>query len=285
MNEQLRTKCDLLIANKQILSRTFKFDSSLMSLAAASIYMSKNIIADTNTLKQCNKLVKSKASVFSNLRGNSKLPLICKMSLKNNPEVYFTQVKNVYKMLSKNNLLGSEYKVLAAMTICDHLDDKGANYYIDKTNAIYSRMKANHRFLTSDEDFPFAAILAMSDYDIESLVIEMEKDYNLLREKFHSRNAVQSLSHILALDSQDANLKCSKVIRIFEQLKSLHHKFGTGIELASLGALSLIDLPENEIVNAIIEVDEYLKLHKGFGNMSLGKKTRRLYAAQIVADT
>ena len=58
-------------------------------------------------------------------------------------------------------------------------------------------MKEKHPWLTSDEDIPFAAMLAVSDLDTDSLISEMEKNYEILKQKFSDKNAVQTLSHVL----------------------------------------------------------------------------------------
>lgn len=284
MNTELKEKCNLLVKNRKTITDAFAWDSGLMSLAAATLYTSSGLIADIEQLKKCEALIKTKTGTFSEFRGNVKMPLICKMSFSDNPEKYFDNVETIYKLLNKSKWIGNEYKIMAALTICDYADESEYEAFVNRTNEIYSRMKEEHKWLTSDEDIPFAAMLAVSRLDVDKLIDEMEVNYKILKEKFHDSNAVQSLSHVLALDAQSAEEKCAKVESIFNELKAVKHKFGTGYELATLGTLTMLDLSAKEVAGLIAEIDDYLKGQKGFGDLVLGAKERRLYAAQLVLN-
>ena len=281
MNSQLQQKCELFVQNKEVISKAFAWNMGLMSLTAALVLTEKGIEAKKDKLKECEAILKNHASVFSEFRGNIKVPFICKMAASDNPERYFTQVETVYKMLNAKKLLGNEYKILAAMTICDYVSENEYSTYVAKTNAIYEQMKEKHRWLTSDEDMPFAAILAVSDIEISKLIDEMESCYTILKGSFSDSNAVQSLSHVLALGDMPSETKCARVEQIFDALKKQNHKFGSGHELSSLGALALGDLSVDEIAAMISEVDDFLKVQRGFGALSLGSRERRIYAAQL----
>ena len=284
MIAELKEKCDLLVNNRKTITSAFTWDSGLMSLAAASLYTGSGLTVDSKKLKECEAIIKSKTNAFSEFRGNVKMPLICKMALSDDPQKYFMNVETLYKLLNKSKWIGNEYKIMAAITICDHADESEYALFVNKTNEIYSRMKQEHKWLTSDEDIPFAAMLAVSGIDVDKLIDEMELNYKILKEKFHDSNAVQSLSHILSLDEQPAELKCAKVEAIFNELKAMKHKFGTGYELATLGTLTMLDIQEKEVATLIAEVDDYLKGQKGFGDFLLGPNERRLYAAQLVLN-
>lgn len=284
MDAQLKEKCDLLVKNRKTITDVFSWDSTLMSLATAALYTSAGLVADKNQLKECETIVKAKTGAFSEFRGNAKVPLICKMALSGHPEKYFENVETIYKLLNKSKWIGSEYKILAAITICDHVEESEYEVIVNKTNEIYSCMKQEHKWLTSDEDTPFAAILAVSGMDVDKLIKEMELNFAILKKTFHDSNAVQSLSHILALNEQSAEEKCAKVESIFNELKAMKHRFGSGYELATLGTLIMLDMEENQIANLITEVDDYLKGQKGFGDFVLGSTERRLYAAQLVLN-
>lgn len=210
------------------------------------------------------------------------MPLLCKMALSDDPEKYFAKVEKLYGLLNTNRWLGDAYKIMAAITLCDHADESEYEAAVERTNEIYARMKQEHKWITSNEDIPFAAMLAVSRLDIDRLICEMEKDYRILKDTFHDNNAVQSLSHILSLDERTADEKCASVVSLFDALKAIRHRFGTSYELVMLGALTLLNLPEKEIAALVAEVDDYLKSQKGFGALSLGPNERRLFAAQLV---
>lgn len=282
MIAELKEKCDLLVQNKRILQDAFKWEAGLMSLTAATLYTDSGMLADAEQLKRCETIMKEKTSIFSEFRGNAKMPLLCKMALSDDPAQYFANVEKLYGLLNKSKWLGDEYKIMAAITLCDHEDESAYEAAVDRTNEIYARMKQEHKWLTSNEDIPFAAILAVSNLDIDRLIFEMERNYRILKDTFHNSNAVQSLSHILALDERIADEKCARVTALFNELKAIKHRFGASYELATLGTLTLLDLPGKEIAALIAEVDDYLKGQKGFGSLALNANERRLFAAQLV---
>lgn len=286
MNQALKEKCDLLVGNRATVTNAFKWSPELMTLAAAGILTSAGMQADAETLEKCEAIIKGSTSAFSSFRANVKIPVICKMAIAESPEAYFKKLTEVYDLFGSKPFYGDEYQILAAITICDRAKDIAeAAEFVEKTNAVYAKMKECHRFLTSNEDLPFAAMIAVSGIDIQTAIDEAEAAYSVLKDEFSDNNAVQTLSHVLALDAAKTEEKCGRVCSIFEELKEQKHKFGTGYELSSLGALISLDLGDAEIAALIIEADEYLKEHKGFGDFALGSKERRMVAAQTVAFT
>jgi hypothetical protein len=284
MNAELIKKCDLLVKNRSIIREAMKWESDLMTLAGSSFYVGLGVEADPEKLKDCNDILKEKAGIFSNYRGNVKMPLLCKMAISEDPEKYFEDINVIVDYMKNLKWIDKEYKILAAITIHDYTEQDKYQDAVEKMADLYKGMKENHPWLTSGEDIPFAAMLAVSDLDTNALLIEMEKCYQILKEYFFDKNAVQSLSHVLAAYKRETNAKCDKVKQIWDLLKEEKHKYGTGYELAVLGTLCLLDIPVDTIVEEIIEADGYLKKHKGFGNISLGTKNRLMYAALMVMD-
>lgn len=161
-------------------------------------------------------------------------------------------------------------------------DDYGR--VVIKAKDIYQKMKSEHPFITSGEDCGFAVLFAISDKTSYAVIEEMEKCYELLRSKFFSANAVQSISHALALAEEEAIKKCNKVIEIFDSLKERNCKFGTGVELSILGLLAMTTDNIYQTIIDIVEVNEFLHFSKGFGALGIGKTQRIMYAAILVSQ-
>ncbi|MDY6044738.1 MAG: DUF4003 family protein [Peptoniphilus sp.] len=284
MHTELIGKCDLLVENRKIIRETMKWESDLMALAGSSYYVGLGIEVDAGKLRKCHEILKDKAGILSDYRGNVKMPLICRMAVAEDPEKYFDAISTVVDAMKDLKWIDKEYKIMAAITIYDHTDGEDHRHVIEKMADLYKGMKEDHPWLTSGQDVPFAAMLAVSDVDTRALLRDMENCYQILKEYFFDKNAVQSLSHVLAMDEGNTEAKCDKLKRIWDLLKEKKHKYGTGYELAVLGSLCLLDIPAEEIVEEMIGADGYLKEHKGFGNLSLGKKSRLMYAGLMVMD-
>lgn len=285
MNINLESKCKLLVNNRDTIHETFRWDSGNMMLAGSSFFVGLNLEADADRLKICEKILKQKSGLFSPYRGNIKIPLLCKMAVAENPEQYFRDVDSIVEQMKPLKWIETDYKILAAMTLRDHLDMDDISCAAEKMIALYQSMKENHPWLTGGEDVPFAAILAVSGMDTEALITEMENCYKELTKIFRDKNAVQSLSHILAIDRMDTKIKCKKVKDMFDILKENRHKYGTGSELTVLGTLSMLELTAEQAAGEIMEADDYLKSQKGFGSFTMGDTVRRMYAALMVMDT
>lgn len=285
MDTELKNNCDLLVKNRKILSDAFSFDSSYMTYASALLFMGEHLEVNKDYAKQCNDIIKKNTGMFSEFRGNVKQPVICKMMLSGNPEAYFQKINKALEVLRKIKWTGDEYRILAAIVICDHAEEDQFEMYVERTMTLYKRMKEEHSILTGTEDIPFAALLAVSDLDIDKLLVDMEETFKILKTKFHDGNAVQSLSHVLCLDEAPAEVKCDRVMKIFDELKAIKHKYSTGLGLASLGTLGMLDMSEKQIADCIAETDTYLKSQKGFGDLALGATERRMFASQIVLET
>lgn len=283
MNNDFQKLCELFVANKNVLSKEFAFSQDIMNMSSSLLLTGRGVTADAEKIKENEKIFKEETGVLSTFRGNVKIPIICKMILSGVGKEYLRCISKAYKLLKEKKMSGNEYKLLAATIIYDHGAESEYEKYANLTYEIFSMMKKEHRFLTKDEDISFAAILATSGISSGKLIPDMEACYSILRKKFRDRNAVQSLCQVLALDSRTPEEKCERVAEIYDALRQSKHRFGTGYELASLGTLAMLDTPIEEIVAFIGDADDFLKKQRGFGNVTITAKTRRLYAAQLCA--
>ena len=122
-------------------------------------------------------------------------------------------------------------------------------------------MKAEHPFLTSGEDSSFCALSALSDRSDDDLISDMEACFKLLKPEFFSGNAVQSLAHVLSLCEGTPEEKCRRTLELFNNLKAAGRKYGTEYELPTLGIFAMTDVDSGQIVQEMLEIDEWQKEH------------------------
>ena len=171
------------------------------------------------------------------------------------------------------------------MIICDQHKVEQADEVIEKMKDIMEKMKKEHPLLTASEDMPLATVMALMSEDTEKQISEMEECYDILKRKFPFHNdAVQGLCQVLCLSGSGTEEKCAKAEKIFDALKKKGVKYGKDTELAALGALVDLDMEPEDIAEEIREVSDLLQAHKGFGNITLGKEYRAMFAALLVAQ-
>ena len=280
MDRQIETRSLNLVENYRILSEENKMEFPEMVLACAGIFLAAGVTPDMNRLAECKKLLKSKAGIFSNFRGSDELLVRCKMALSADPELYFENLEREYRRIK--TFFSGEQTVLAAMILAEQ--GSSVEDLAEKTKQIYKDMKEAHPWLTSENDLPFAALMAVSGRDASSVYAEAEEIYALLGKNLHAdKDTRQMLSHILAIRSGSAEEKCEKLCALADGLKAAGHSLGRGSRLAILGILADSTLPTASLVERICETDDFLKQYKPFhGIFGVGKDCRRMFAVQIV---
>ena len=280
MDRQIETRSLNLVENYRILSGRNKMEFPEMVLACAGIFLAAGVTPDMNRLAECKKLLKSKAGIFSNFRGSDELLVRCKMSLSADPELYFENLEREYQRIK--TFFSGEQTVLAAMILAEQ--GSSVEDLAEKTKQIYKDMKEAHPWLTSENDLPFAALMAVSGRDASSVYAEAEEIYALLGKNLHAdKDTRQMLSHILAIRSGSVEEKCDKLCALADGLKAAGHSLGRGSRLAILGILADSTLPTASLVERISETDDFLKQYKPFhGIFGVGKDCRRMFAVQMV---
>ena len=280
MDRQLENKCLNLVENYRILAAGNKMQFSEMILACAGIFLAAGVTPDMSRIEDCKKLLRSKAGIFSNFRGSDELLVRCKMALAADPALYFENLEREYQHIK--SFFRGEQTVLAAMILAEH--GVSAEDHAEKTKQIYKEMKEAHPWLTSENDLPFAALMAVSGRHASAVYAEAEEIYALLQKNLHAdRDTLQMLSHILAIRSGRAEEKCEKLCALAGGLKEAGHSLGRGSRLAILGILADSSLPTDALVDRICEADDFLKQHKPFhGLFGVGKDCRRMFAVQMV---
>lgn len=283
MRSSLAALCGRFIENRDRIKSGFGWEYSYIYPVCAEIFADKRQEVSVERMKECWDLLKEKTGIFSNFRGMIKLIVISMMAVDSDPERKLNNALNVYSEL-KERFWRSPYLPVVSMTIADMVAPGEYGAVADKTKRIYKLMKSEHPFLTSDEDSVFAALLALSDLTEEQAVSETEACYDIMKEKFFFHNNVQSLSNVLALGEGSAEEKCRKTMKIYDGLKERGRRYGTGYELATLGALALLPESAETIVEDILEVDKFLSGQKGYGILGPGKKHRLMHAGMLVGS-
>ena len=221
--------------------------------------------------------------MFSNFRSTAKLPMIAMMAVDRDPEGKLDKALQVYDAL-KERFWGSQYLPVASMILADAVKPEEYDEVAARTRRVYDLMKSEHPLLTSGEDSVFAAMLTLSRLTDEQVVSETESCYRLLKAEFFSGNAVQSLSHVLALSEGRAEEKCAATIELFQKLKERGYQYGTGYELATLGVLAMLPVDQKTVMTDMMEVDDFLSAQKGYGFFGLGRKQRLMHAGMLVTS-
>ena len=283
MKASLQSLCDRFLINRDLVKSEFRMESGYLYPVCANLFCAAGVDADRQRLVYAKQLIKDQTGLFSNFRGTVRPALACMLALSEDPDKKMADMLRQYQHL-KQYFWGSEYLALAAYLLADMTGDKEAVDYAARGKDIYDRMKKEHPFLTAQEDSVFAVLMAFSDKTDDALVRDMEACYRLVKQRFHSANAVQSVSHVLALADGQPEEKAGRLMDLFDAIRAAGAKYGKEYQLATLAALAILPVDVPATAADIMDVDEWLSRQKGYGFWGLDRRTRAMNAAMIVSD-
>lgn len=293
MKDSIKNKVDLLVANRAKIEKEFKWGYNLMNIAAALVFSAADKEADIEKLKECREILKKNTGAFSAFRDTSEAVIASKMVLADDPEQYLKDVKLVYDKLSKKRMFDSSFLIQGAISIYEagRMDD--TDMIMEKYTELFKKMEKKHPILTSSDDIVFVILLAMTEKSVDRIFDEIEECYTYLKKEIKLKvgsDELQGLGEILALSDGDIKVKSDRVVKLYNTIKEHGIKWGNEYnEFAALGTLidtsSVVDVDEDALVDEIVEVSDYLKTIKGFGDWSLDSKQRLLFSAMLVGDS
>ncbi len=274
----------LLSANIDTIRSVFKTEYLSMQILGAFIYTSQNRTADADRLRECRKIMKSKHGFFSDFRGHLQLPLVVKMSMDADPEGYLEGLEETYRTLSQGYKLGHESRLMAALLLYDNAEAADRAQLCGRTRELYNLIRKNHPFLTDQSDMPFAALMAMRGSGEEAQLQDTEACYQILKSRFPlSKNASQTVSHILAISGVPSEEKSERFIRMYDAFKTNKLRL-PDYYMSILAVLVNSDISVEEAVRQTKAHEAALKQMKGFhGLFGVGTQSRRMFAAATTA--
>ena len=118
MTEQPQALVDRFVQARDAIRAAFRMESDYMYPVCASVFLAADRPVEPEELDRCKRLVKESVGIFSNFRGNIKLPLICMLAAGDDPEDRWEKTQRAYALL-KERVFGSEYLALAALLLSD----------------------------------------------------------------------------------------------------------------------------------------------------------------------
>lgn len=282
MNERNKSRLELFVTNTQEIKKNFILQNTLLKRLAALLYTAEDKVIDCDAIRESYELIKQNTGLFSAFRGNSAMSIATLLSLSSDKDVRLSDTLTVYDMMKEARFRASDYLVVAAYQIATNIESSKYSQTVERAKAFYHGMKGEHRFLTGQDDYIFAAMLGLSDVDIKIGVARMEELYDDLKPEFLSGNGVQALTQVLVLGNETAELG-TRVLSLRDAFYQRSIRLDKEYTLSTLGVLSLLPADINTIVHDVTEAYEFLRTQKGFGKWGVSKQELLLLSAALVA--
>ncbi|OAA91556.1 DUF4003 domain-containing protein [Clostridium ljungdahlii] len=284
MDIRLKEKVELMVENYSELKSNFKWDTSLLKHFCAMMHAARGEKVNIDKIEEIKKYIKQETGWTSDYRGNNELIMATLLCFEEDYKGFFQKMLEIHEKMKQEGFKKSAYLPLATYTFVEDVPREYWNFKIQRMKEFYKNIKENHFWLTSTDDYVFAAVLAATDLDVRQTMEKVEECYKELnKEGFWKGNDLQTLSHILALGEEPVYEKCKKANRLYNKLKSEKCSLRYN-GLATLGVLTLIADDEDQIVREIKEVNDFIHKKPGYGMWSLDKYTKTILSANLVCD-
>ena len=151
-----------------------------------------------------------------------------------------------------------------------------------RTKLCYEELHRAHPFLTGADDYPLAAMLAVSQGNLPSRMADVESLYSQIHQQGFSRgNGLQMLALTLSLGEGTPAQKAARVLSLNESLRT------GGIRLwaqyyGALGLLALLPDPNGTLADEALEIVADLRTRKYY--RSLDKGMLLLFATLLLSE-
>lgn len=288
MDAKLVARCDRQVENEKALRNMSTLDSESSIKVGALLYTAQDLPVTDDSVYEAKKILENKDSFFSNFRGVLQSLLLLRMAVHKDSETYIDTVIHVYNKLEKGSGVSGLFAVLAAVIITEQHGDQDIVSVISTVLELFGHIKESHPERSNASELAYVALMLLSGKADISLEEEKEKIFRALKEKLQvPDDAARATSLVLMTNSKSAEVKVDEFVGFYNTLKETGHATSKSQYMSIYGAFAdltyLIDLgiPESATIEAICEVDDYLKKKPGYGMFSINKDMRKVLAATL----
>ncbi|ANU24373.1 DUF4003 family protein [Planococcus donghaensis] len=249
-----------------------------ISLAVTNIYLGRGRNFDAGLHEEAVNIIKKNEGWTSPLRSHLLHVAAAFMVLKEESiESSLKLVNQNQQALNDAGFWKTSYTYLAALLMKSPEE-------AERARALYEEMKKHHKFLTSNEDIPYAALLGSREGTVEERAATMNMYYKDLREQgFSMGNDLQWLSQIMTFESPVYNPEMvGKVVAIQQFLKDekVKIKYAQYPILGFLAVTGVGGNALNEIVSNTRELESE-KMFRWYKDMAFSTAVQQTMADNI----
>lgn len=286
MEKKLEQTCKTYISNRDEMRRILRASGIPMHLMGAAVLTALGREADEDKILEAERLLRERELVDSPIRGAIKSVTTVHMMLADSIEGYYKDLKRTHDLIHVNRGDDDERYYMAAMMMSDKISSmQDILFLLDRAGLIHEGMGKSFASLKDKSGYVTAAFAAACGIvNTKEYLERVDACREILTESGEIENVTEDLCMLLAMIPLHTDLKCKKTLEIFRAFRAINMKFEREEEAGMVGFLAALDMPAEEIANAVYEADEFLKLYSGFTE-GMGCVLRHVYAAMLVTMT
>lgn len=285
MRESLKHICDKFARDRETIKNAFPMEGGLICAVCDIMFADTEIAPNVEHFKELKGLIKQSTGAFSTFRGLTRPAIMSYLYINEAHKDAADGLKEIMDAHSelKKYFWDSQYLPYAAALMTQYTEFEHIADMCARVGQLYELMKERHSVITSSDDLPLLTLLAASELDCEAAEKHIEECYRLLKPEFYSHNSVQALACVLTLFEGEPEEKVKRTLALYNEFKRRGRKYGTVIELATLGVLAM--LPNTDaVINDTLEVDACLEERGGYYGaiFGIGKQQRLMHAGMLM---
>lgn len=283
MDSTLSKVCETYISNRDELRRIFRSYGRSMHLMGAAVLTAAGQTPNEERLLASEEFLRIKENEVSPIRGLIKTVTSVHMSLSESAEKYYADLKRTYDLIRINRGGYDDKFYIASMMMNEYISVMvQILLLVDRAGSIYEEVGKLCKEQGSQVTYPTSAFAALTGI---TNIKEYKKEVADVISSLSDSSAMSALTGdmcmVIGVIPQDVKTKTDRTKDIYTYLQRLGFSF-TGVEEGgSLGFLTGLDMPAEEIAAALYDADEFLKKYSGFvedGNPTI---LRHVYAAML----
>ncbi len=282
LSQQLQDKAAAYVSIHAMMRRGFPMEYALSRLFGALLLVDMEQTPTVEGIRSMRLFMRSETSLFSNFRGTSELMMAVLLYREKNGEQLFARTLQIHAALKQAGFRNGSYLPMTALMLAKNAKDTDLARIIERMKIFYKGMKSRHFWLTGEDDYIHIALLSTTELDPEKALEHMEALYRELSEGgLPKGNGLQSLTHVLTLGEESVQEKCERTEKLHRYLISNQYRLNN-YQMAFLGVMTLLSEHPLTLADDALELDDWLKANRGFGNFTVDKKTRFMLAASLI---
>ncbi|MTI79860.1 MAG: DUF4003 domain-containing protein [Firmicutes bacterium] len=265
MDNYLQTQLDSLVDLYNIMKKKYRWKANDISLRfAAYLFCLRSKPFDESQYDEMLKYIKKNTGLFSSHRTQAFTLTALLITRFDDPKQAHSDLLDYESLMKNEGFKSSQYLSIAAYALLLTCPKNSTPQRVKKAFEIYKRMKENHYWLTSADDYPVAVLLSDSEDHLDKIEKEMESCYQQLNDAgLRKSNGLQFLSHLLTFSPEATERKVARCKETMNYLKQ--HKLGvSSTYYGAIGFLALLGEEADKAKEEVREAVDYLKNIKGF---------------------
>ena len=286
MDAELNEICEMFVQNYMNLKNEDAGTDDEFVLAGAGIFTAAGRLADPDVIRRCIDVVNTEKDFFKDFKSRTEFIVRCNMAIYNDPYKFTDDFIQACTKFVVGKRYTDEMNVLSTLMLVNAVNVSDPSEYDEIIEEIKNALdEYTNGSKHGEPDKPFITQMVLSGREYKTVRKDELVGQDILKRGSLKTDkvSVKTVSRLTSLYDGEIETKCNNFCSLGNALKKSKRSLGQGRVNAMLPILTMLDMPEDQIVRMVSDADDCLKCFRPFkGLMGLEAELRRLFAMLCV---